>query len=104
MTRLPVVSGREATRAFGKLGYEIDRQHGSHLILRWQVAEKGVWAALRARRRNPLGGQAFARGAEKAVNETLGTYSACAAKCKSPDATPEVLFQHPAKDSLPIAA
>ena len=38
MTRLPVVSGREAARAFSKLGYELDRQHGSHLILRQPAA------------------------------------------------------------------
>ena len=36
MTRLPVVSGREAARAFAKLGYQEDRQTGSHLILRHQ--------------------------------------------------------------------
>jgi predicted RNA binding protein YcfA (HicA-like mRNA interferase family) len=29
---LPVVSGREAVRAFGKVGYETDRQRGSHII------------------------------------------------------------------------
>lgn len=34
MSRLPSVSGREAARAFGKLGYELDRQVGSHMILR----------------------------------------------------------------------
>ena len=34
MTRLPVVSGRDAVKAFGKLGYAFDRQRGSHIILR----------------------------------------------------------------------
>jgi predicted RNA binding protein YcfA (HicA-like mRNA interferase family) len=34
LTRLPVVSGRAATKAFARLGYVLDRQHGSHLILR----------------------------------------------------------------------
>lgn len=34
MTRLPVVSGNEAVRAFGRIGYRIDHQTGSHLILR----------------------------------------------------------------------
>ena len=34
MTRLPVVSGRQALKAFEKLGYQLDRRHGSHLILR----------------------------------------------------------------------
>jgi predicted RNA binding protein YcfA (HicA-like mRNA interferase family) len=32
--KLPVVSGGEAVKAFRKLGYEIDEQHGSHIILR----------------------------------------------------------------------
>jgi predicted RNA binding protein YcfA (HicA-like mRNA interferase family) len=31
---LPVISGREAIRAFEKAGYETDRQRGSHIILR----------------------------------------------------------------------
>jgi predicted RNA binding protein YcfA (HicA-like mRNA interferase family) len=34
MAELPVVSGREAVKAFGKLGYRVDRQRGSHIILR----------------------------------------------------------------------
>lgn len=34
MTRLPAVSGRDAVRAFGKIGYLDDHQTGSHLILR----------------------------------------------------------------------
>ena len=34
MSRLPVCSGQEAVRAFGKLGYEVDHQTGSHIILR----------------------------------------------------------------------
>lgn len=32
--KLPVASGSEAVRAFEKLGYEFDEQHGSHIILR----------------------------------------------------------------------
>jgi predicted RNA binding protein YcfA (HicA-like mRNA interferase family) len=32
--KLPVVSGGEAVKAFRKLGYEFDEQHGSHIILR----------------------------------------------------------------------
>ena len=32
--KLPVVSGSEAVKAFGKTGYELDEQHGSHMILR----------------------------------------------------------------------
>lgn len=34
MTPLPSVSGREVVTALGKLGYELDRQRGSHMILR----------------------------------------------------------------------
>ncbi len=33
MTRLPVVSGRDLVRALAKLGFVLDRQKGSHLIL-----------------------------------------------------------------------
>lgn len=32
--KLPVLSGAEAARAFSKIGYESDGQHGSHMILR----------------------------------------------------------------------
>ena len=32
--KLPVVSGADAVKAFRKTGYEIDEQHGSHIILR----------------------------------------------------------------------
>ena len=31
--KLPVVSGSEAVKAFRKVGYEFDEQHGSHIIL-----------------------------------------------------------------------
>ena len=34
MTRLPVVSGRDAVKALRKIGYELDHQTGSHMILR----------------------------------------------------------------------
>ena len=34
MTKLPSLSGREAVKAFDKLGYEEDLQTGSHIILR----------------------------------------------------------------------
>lgn len=34
MAELPVVSGRETTRALAKVGFEVDRQRGSHIILR----------------------------------------------------------------------
>ena len=39
MSRLPRISGREAVAAFRRLGYEIDRQKGSHIIL---VKEGGL--------------------------------------------------------------
>ena len=32
--KLPSLSGRDAVRAFAKLGYEVDHQTGSHIILR----------------------------------------------------------------------
>ena len=34
MSRLPVCSGADAVRAFRSLGYEVDHQTGSHIILR----------------------------------------------------------------------
>lgn len=34
MSRLPVCSGAEAVKAFRRLGYEVDHQTGSHIILR----------------------------------------------------------------------
>ena len=34
MSRMPVCSGEQAVRAFRKLGYELDHQTGSHMILR----------------------------------------------------------------------
>ena len=34
MPRLPVVSGREAVKAFQKVEYEYSHQTGSHIILR----------------------------------------------------------------------
>jgi len=34
MPKLPVVSGLEMVKALSKLGYEIDHQTGSHIILR----------------------------------------------------------------------
>ena len=32
--KLPAVSGAEAVKVFRKIGYEVDEQHGSHIILR----------------------------------------------------------------------
>lgn len=34
MSKLPVVSGKEALKAFKRIGYELDNQTGSHMILR----------------------------------------------------------------------
>ena len=34
MSKMPVCSGRDAVRAFGKIGYAVDHQTGSHIILR----------------------------------------------------------------------
>lgn len=34
MPKLPVVSGQEAAKALKKIGYELDHQTGSHMILR----------------------------------------------------------------------
>jgi predicted RNA binding protein YcfA (HicA-like mRNA interferase family) len=34
--KLPVVSGIEAVKAFRKVGYEVDEQEGSHMIIRHQ--------------------------------------------------------------------
>ena len=34
MSRLPVCSGADVVRAFQSLGYEMDHQTGSHIILR----------------------------------------------------------------------
>ena len=32
--KLPVVSGLRAAKAFGRIGYEVDVQEGSHIVLR----------------------------------------------------------------------
>ena len=34
MPKLPVISGKEAVKAFKKIGYEVDHQTGSPIILR----------------------------------------------------------------------
>ncbi len=34
MPKLPRISGAEAVRAFQRLGFEIARQNGSHIVLR----------------------------------------------------------------------
>ena len=34
MTKLPLLSGREAVKVLAKAGFTVDRQRGSHIILR----------------------------------------------------------------------
>jgi len=34
LSKLPSISAREAIRAFERVGYERDRQRGSHIVLR----------------------------------------------------------------------
>ena len=34
MPKLPVISGKELIKALNKIGYEMDHQTGSHIILR----------------------------------------------------------------------
>ena len=34
MSKMPVVSDKEPVEALGRMGYELDHQSGSHLILR----------------------------------------------------------------------
>jgi predicted RNA binding protein YcfA (HicA-like mRNA interferase family) len=38
LSKLPIVSGRGVVKALAKIGYERDRQKGSHIVLR-QVTE-----------------------------------------------------------------
>ena len=40
MSRLPVCSGADAVKAFRKVGYELDHQTGSHLILRHRTGRR----------------------------------------------------------------
>ena len=40
MAKLPIVSGAEAVKAFQRLGFYIDRQRGSHVVLK-KVAPEG---------------------------------------------------------------
>lgn len=38
MAPLPVVSGRELAKALAKVGFVLDRQKGSHMVLRQSVS------------------------------------------------------------------
>ena len=42
MSRLPNLSGRAVVKAFGRDGWEVARQKGSHVIL----VKEGYWATL----------------------------------------------------------
>ena len=37
MPKLPILSGDQAVRCFEKLGYQVVRQHGSHIRLRHKL-------------------------------------------------------------------
>ena len=37
MPKLPLISGKELVKIFSKLGYEVDHQTGSHMILRQRI-------------------------------------------------------------------
>jgi predicted RNA binding protein YcfA (HicA-like mRNA interferase family) len=39
MPKLPVISGKEAVKAFTQVGYELDHQTGSHMISGLTVEE-----------------------------------------------------------------
>lgn len=34
MSKIPCISGRDAVKALQKVGFQVKRQHGSHIILR----------------------------------------------------------------------
>ena len=36
MPKLPVVSGREIIKALSRIGYEVDHQKGSHVVMRYK--------------------------------------------------------------------
>ena len=38
MTKLPVVSGKDAVKALLKIGYDNDHQRGSHIVLRQRTS------------------------------------------------------------------
>ena len=39
MPKLPIVSGTEAVKAFQRLGFIVDRQRGSHVVLKKNMPE-----------------------------------------------------------------
>jgi len=55
MASLPVISGREAAKAFEKVGFIFHRQKGSHMILsRQRAASLSTWS-YKTWPRNPAG-------------------------------------------------
>jgi len=50
MTVLPRISGQEVVRAFERIGYCVDHQTGSHIILRQQAVPHGDSPSLITRR------------------------------------------------------
>ena len=40
MSKQPVCSGLDAVKAFRKMGYEVDHQTGSHIILRYATGRR----------------------------------------------------------------
>lgn len=38
MPKLPIVSGKEAVKAFERLGFFVDRQRGSHVVLKKRIS------------------------------------------------------------------
>ncbi|MFZ5806414.1 MAG: type II toxin-antitoxin system HicA family toxin [Verrucomicrobiota bacterium] len=42
MPKLPVILGKEAVKAFQKLGFFIDRQRGSHVVMKKRTSDGEV--------------------------------------------------------------
>jgi len=40
LPKLPIISGRELVKLLGKIGYDVDHQTGSHIILRHKETGK----------------------------------------------------------------
>jgi predicted RNA binding protein YcfA (HicA-like mRNA interferase family) len=56
VSRLPVCSSQDAVRAFQKMGYQVDHQTGSHIILRHpQMRRLTVPNHRELAKRNPAG-------------------------------------------------
>lgn len=55
MAKLPVVSGTEAVKAFQRLGFFVDRQRGSHAVLKKITAHGERGCVIPMRREVALG-------------------------------------------------